>query len=52
MWERLWRWLLSPSSGRPDSLDGDFTDTPGKAAADGLLTGDSQAPGSKIPPGS
>ena len=43
MWERLWRWLLTPPYDQPEPLDGNISDTPGQAPGDGLLPGDSRS---------
>ena len=49
MWDRMWRWLLSPPSGQPDSLQGELFDNLGELTGDGFLDVDSQGHGLEAP---
>ena len=49
MWERLWRWLLSPQSGHPDSLQSEPLDNVGELTGDEFLDVDSQGHGLEAP---
>ncbi len=42
MWDRMWRWLLSPPSRQPDSLQGELCDNLGELNGDEFLDVDSQ----------
>ena len=42
MWDRMWRWLLSPQSGQPDSLQGEPLDNLGELTGDEFQDVDSQ----------
>ena len=49
MWDRMWRWLLSPPSGQPDSLQGELLDNLGELTGDEFLDVDSQVHGLGAP---
>ena len=42
MWDRMWRWLLSPQSGHLDSLQGEPFDNLGELTGDEFQDVDSQ----------
>ena len=42
MWDRMWRWLLSPQSGHLDSLQGEPFDNLGELTGDEFRDVDSQ----------
>ena len=42
MWDRMWRWLLSPPSANPDSLQGELCDNLGELTGDEFQDVDSQ----------
>ena len=49
MWDRMWRWLLSPPSANPDSLQGELCDNLGELTGDEFQDVDSQGHGLEAP---